>query len=206
MDNLWKHTLWKNPKIKFINNAEIIEYDMKNAGFSLIKKYKLLPENKIDELEKLGNRVNPIDKKFFKRKRDEEIGKLHRDNKAFSTALNYSFELARRIINQMFPIEMPYMPYIPGKPIKVYYEDFLTDKKNGDFDTIGIFYAWKTNNNGESEKININRFFKEPEGNKKCVWTEISKEEYYKRKERSLIKDNMKPFVSRENSIFSYEK
>ena len=96
MDNLWKHTLWKNPKIKFINNAEIIEYDMKNAGFSLIKKYKLLPENKIDELEKLGNRVNPIDKKFFKRKRDEEIGKLQRDNKAFSEALNYAFELARK--------------------------------------------------------------------------------------------------------------
>ena len=43
MDNLWKRTLWKNPKIKFVNNTEIIEYDMKNAGFSLIKKYKLLP-------------------------------------------------------------------------------------------------------------------------------------------------------------------
>ena len=26
--------------------------------------------------------------------------------------------------------------YIPGKPIKVYCEYFLTDKKNGNFDTI----------------------------------------------------------------------
>lgn len=93
----------------------------------------------------------------------------------------YSFGLVKRIINQMFPITMPYMP---GKPIKVYCEDFLTDKKNGDFDTVGIFYAWKTKN-GEPERININRFFREPEGNEKGSWTEISKEEYYERKERS---------------------
>lgn len=93
----------------------------------------------------------------------------------------YSFGLVKKIINQMFPITMPYMP---GKPIKVYCEDFLTDKKNGDFDTVGIFYAWKTKN-GEPERININRFFREPEGNEKGSWTEISKEEYYERKERS---------------------
>lgn len=94
-DMLWKKSLWKNPDINFITNSEIIEYDMKNAGFSLIKKYRLLSDKKIRELEKLGNRVNPVDKKFFKRKRDEEIGKMQRDNKAFSKALNYAFELAR---------------------------------------------------------------------------------------------------------------
>lgn len=38
------------------------------------------------------------------------------------------------------------MPYMPGEPIKVYCEDFLTDKKNGDFDTVGVFYALKTEN------------------------------------------------------------
>ena len=48
----------------------------------------------------------------------------------------YSSGLVRRIIDKMFPIAMP---YIPGKPIKVYCEDFLTDKKNGNFDTVGIF-------------------------------------------------------------------
>ena len=40
MDNLWKHTLWKNPKIKFINNAEIIEYDMKNALDSIYQSFE----------------------------------------------------------------------------------------------------------------------------------------------------------------------
>ncbi len=54
----------------------------------------------------------------------------------------------RRIIDKMFPITMPYMP---GRPIKVCCEDFLTDKKNGDFDTVGVFYALKTEN-GKQEK------------------------------------------------------
>ena len=40
------------------------------------------------------------------------------------------------------------------KPFKVYCEDFLTDKKNGDFDTVGVFYALKTEN-GIQEKNRI---------------------------------------------------
>lgn len=95
---------------------------------------------------------------------------------------NYSSGLVRRIIDEMFPITMPYMP---GKPIKVYCEDFLTDKKNGDFDTVGVFYALKTED-GKQEKIEINRFFREPEGDEESNWTEISKEEYYERKERQI--------------------
>lgn len=99
--------------------------------------------------------------------------------------ITYRFGLVDRIIDEMFPITMPYMP---GDPIKVYCEDFLSDKKNAFFDTVGVFYALKTEN-GRQEKIEINRFFKEPEGNKdgsedgKLI--EISKEEYYERKERS---------------------
>lgn len=95
----------------------------------------------------------------------------------------YSSGLVRRIVDKMFPITMP---YIPGKPIKVYCEDFLTDKKNGDFDTVGVFYALKTEN-GEQKKIEINRFFREPKDNEKLIhgWVEISKEEYMQRKHES---------------------
>lgn len=96
--------------------------------------------------------------------------------------ITYSSGLVRRIIDKMFPITMPYMP---GKPIKVYCEDFLTDKKNGDFDTVGMLYAIKTED-GNQEKIEINRFFREPEGDEEGSWTEISKEEYYKRKEAAI--------------------
>ena len=90
----------------------------------------------------------------------------------------YSSGLVRRIIDKMFPITMPYMP---SKPIKVYCEDFLTDKKNGDFDTVGVFYALKTEND-KQEKIEINRFFRAPKDNEERDWVEISKEEYMQRK------------------------
>lgn len=99
--------------------------------------------------------------------------------------ITYRFNLASRIIDEMFPITMPYMP---GEPIAVYCEDLLTDKKNAFYDTVGVFYALKMEN-GRQEKIEINRFFKEPDGNKDDNedgrLIEISKEEYYKRKERS---------------------
>lgn len=93
----------------------------------------------------------------------------------------YSSGLVRRIIDEMFPITMPYMPC--EESIKVYCEDFLTDKKNGDFDnTVGVFYALVTTD-GKQQKIDINRFFREPKSDEKGIWIEISKDEYYERKE-----------------------
>ena len=75
------------------------------------------------------------------------------------------------------------------------YCSFLSDsrknklKKNGDFDTVGVFYAIKTEN-GKQEKIEINRFFRAPEGNEKPDWVEISKKEYYERKEKRIHANN----------------
>lgn len=99
----------------------------------------------------------------------------------------YYSGLVTKIIDEMLPIALPYMP---GKPIKVYCEDFLTDEKNGDFDTVGVFYALKTEN-GEQKKIEINRFFKES----KCCetgWIEITRREYSERK------NNIKTYISEE--------
>ena len=91
---------------------------------------------------------------------------------------NYTFStgLVTKIIDEMFPITMPYNP---GKAIAVYCEDFLTDKKNGDFDTRGVFYAVKP----DGEKIEINRFFKESEDG----WDEIDEDEYNKRKSVKIV-------------------
>ena len=99
----------------------------------------------------------------------------------------YYSRLVRRIIHKMIPITMP---YIPGEPIKVFCEDFLTDKNNGDFDTIGVFYALK-DENGEPIRMEINRFFREPFKNEKESeefpgYVEISKEEYDSRKAMKL--------------------
>ena len=93
----------------------------------------------------------------------------------------YSFGFANKIIDEMFPITMPYMS---NAVFKMYCEEFLMwTKKDRCFDTFGIFYALKTEN-GIQEKIEINRFFRTPEENEKEHWVEISKEEYYERKER----------------------
>ena len=57
-------------------------------------------------------------------------------------------------------------------------EDFLTDKKNGDFDTVGIFYLIDP----DGERVEINRFFKESS----LGFSEISKDEYMERKSNRI--------------------
>jgi hypothetical protein len=66
------------------------------------------------------------------------------------------------------------MPYFPAsEPMVVFCTEGLSDPKNGDFDTIGIWYVLKP----DGEKDTIERFFKEvPDG-----WAEISKIEYFNR-------------------------
>ena len=41
---------WFNPNIQYLFDEEIIEYDIRDAGFSLIRQYKLLSPDKIQEL------------------------------------------------------------------------------------------------------------------------------------------------------------
>ena len=68
------------------------------------------------------------------------------------------------------------MPYIPfDKSFKVYTEDFLTDSKNGSFDTMGLLYAIDPH----GRRIEINRYFK----NALVGFDEIDKTEYDERKE-----------------------
>ncbi len=45
----------------------------------------------------------------------------------------------RNIIDELYPIKMPYMP--ESKEYKVYCKEYLTDRKNGDFDTVGVLYV-----------------------------------------------------------------
>ena len=80
------------------------------------------------------------------------------------------------VIDELIPITMPYMP--DNKPIKIYCEEFLTDRKNGDFDTLGILYAIIPDGN----RVNINRFFKDSESGD--GWDEINMDEYNERIEK----------------------
>lgn len=92
-----------------------------------------------------------------------------------SNKSTYHSGLVQKIIDEMYPITMPYWP---AEPIKVYCQYLLTDHKNGDFDTVGIFHLIKP----DGERVEINRFFKE--GGKD--WDEITAEEYEQRKELEL--------------------
>lgn len=88
--------------------------------------------------------------------------------------ISYSNGTISKVIDEMFPITMPYYPV--GN-IKVYCEEFLTDERNGDFDTIGILYGIKP----IGERFEINRYFKE----EKNGFVEINRIEYLTRMEMS---------------------
>lgn len=75
-----------------------------------------------------------------------------------------------KIVDELFPITMPYYP--SSKKYHIYTQEFLSDKKNGDFDTRAYLYLITPDN----EKIEINRYFTTPENGR--GWIEITKEKY----------------------------
>lgn len=82
---LYEKTIYLNKDIEYLFNCEIREYDMEHAGLSLLKEYKLVPESKIAQLEKME-----------KEPRNKEIGMLQRNIQGLAKALNESFVLARK--------------------------------------------------------------------------------------------------------------
>ena len=84
----------------------------------------------------------------------------------------YTTGVVCKIIDEMFPIKMPYIP--STRPYKVVCETFLVDPENGDYDTKGILYAI----NPDGERIEIGKYFAE----KNRRFVEIDKDEYERRK------------------------
>lgn len=92
--------------------------------------------------------------------------------------ISWHCHLGDNIVNELFPIEMPYYP--ATSPYKLYMEDFLVDPNNGDFDTKGFFYLIKP----DGERVEINKFYKEQDGE----WVEIGVDEYNDRKRKSELR------------------
>lgn len=90
--------------------------------------------------------------------------------------LTYQYGFGSDILNGMFPIEMPYMP-ANGK-YQIVTEEFLTDRKNGDFDTKII---WSIDAPG-GVHIPVERYFAEKENG----WEEIEFKEFLERKNRHI--------------------
>lgn len=80
-----KRSTYLNPNIEYLFNDEIIEYDMKDAGFSLIKQFKLLTPEQIRELERLDKGLE----------RHIAVGKLQGKDKEFSNRLGEKFAEVR---------------------------------------------------------------------------------------------------------------
>ncbi len=83
--------------------------------------------------------------------------------------------LVREIIDRMFPITMPYVP--SNEKYKVYGEEFLLDKRNGDFDHRAFLYVITP----DGKKIELDEYYKEVSGE----MVKISKEEYFADKDKS---------------------
>lgn len=90
----------------------------------------------------------------------------------------YTNSFVTKIINDMFPITMPYFP--PTRQIKVVRDICLVDPKYGDYDTMVILYAIMP----DGERVNIDKYYKEVTDPDK-VFDEITEREYYARKKLS---------------------
>lgn len=82
---------------------------------------------------------------------------------------------AHRIIEELYPITLPYSPI---DRIKLYTKDFLVDPDMGDYDTKAYLYL----DHPTEGRTNINRFFAET----KDGWVEISVDEYDERVKKSV--------------------
>lgn len=96
------------------------------------------------------------------------------NNRAYGVDMNnpvctYHSGLVSRIIDEMYPIAMPYCP--PNQPYMVYTEEFLFNPCNGDFDTVHIHYI----RTPEGDKVDVNRMFTTSEDGR--GWKEITPEE-----------------------------
>lgn len=87
------------------------------------------------------------------------------------TKMHSSFGFIKNIVDDMYPITMPYTP--TSNKYKLYWDEFLYDPKNGDFDTIALFHVVTP----DYEFVKINSYFKEENGE----FVEISKAEYHER-------------------------
>ena len=106
-----------------------------------------------------------------------DIDRVTGINMAYPDA-TYTSGTLRDIVDEMFPITMPYSP--KSKSYKIYTEDFLTDKSKGDYDTVGYLYMVTP----EGERIELNKFYHEFNIHEEMK--EITKEEYEELKKRKI--------------------
>jgi len=71
--DMFSKTLWMNPDMQYVFRRNIVEYDMQSASLSVSRRFKLLPAEYIDQLDRMP-----------KDKRTKQIGLKQKDDKVFS--------------------------------------------------------------------------------------------------------------------------
>ena len=66
MENMWQFDTWRTDK-DIIFNTGIVEYDLKSAGLSVAREFKLLPENYIKKLAKADKKERVVSLGLYKR-------------------------------------------------------------------------------------------------------------------------------------------
>ena len=92
--------------------------------------------------------------------------------------LCFSSAFISQVIDEMFPITMPYYPSV--NKYKVYTRDFKADKDSGDYDTWAVLYVITP----DCERVEVNKYFKEDHGE----WVPITEDEYKQRYNSRLYK------------------
>lgn len=91
---MYENDLIINENNPYLFNTDIFEYDMKDAGFSLIKEFKLLDKSIIDKLSTQDKETRKVN-----------IGKLQKDNKELVKNLGNAFKEARRLFFEANQLE-----------------------------------------------------------------------------------------------------
>ena len=82
---MYRHDKYRNKNIQYLISNEIIEYDIRSAGYSISRYYNLLDNKTLDKLENMSNKQRHI-----------AIGLLQRNDKVYNERLKQAFIDIRR--------------------------------------------------------------------------------------------------------------
>lgn len=159
-----------------------------HSGFSwgltkniLIRLMNRLPLTPIEDVPESWEKLSWLEKNTFQCKRKGSLFKRimedgtveYSDNDRVvvvdgETDTTWHNGFISRLINEMFPITFPYWP--EAKPYTVHVREYLTDRKNGDFDTMAVMRVVKP----DGKAVNIGRYFGETDDG----WKELSSDEF----------------------------
>ncbi len=156
----------------------------KNILIRLLEERPLTP---IEDVPEAWDKVTGFDEDGSKHYQCKRLFSLFKDvdadgNKSYSdveryycvdadSGCAYHNKLVGQLLDEMHPITMPYFPPV-GKYVFTV-KDYLTDGKNGDFDTMSV----RTLKNPDGEMEEVYRYFAEDGDG----WREIGLTEFYKR-------------------------